>query len=142
MTITQNDLQTEVDELIRIGIEAGQVMPPSWIVNEIVGRHALIDGDDVDFYRLCAFGHVRDTVRRVLRDFKGDKPETPAQLRLPGYEHLQKAYLVEREDEQQIVPLSMCTRDELENKIAEYQSMAAGCLLHADELRRYLDSRQ
>ncbi len=133
----QTDLRAEVEELIHSGIDAGQPMQADWITHAVVERHPDLHGGDKDFYVTCAFGHVRNTVRQCLREWKGDGPNTPEQLKLPGYEHLQKAYLVDRENEQVIVPLPECTNGELMEKIGEYRRMADGCIKHADELERY-----
>jgi hypothetical protein len=141
MVKTQADLKAEVSELILSGIEAGQVMPAGWITEAIMEKHPIpvkVLGDHHDFYTLCGFAHVRDTVRQCLRAYKDDtSQEIPEQLKLPGYDDLQKAYLIERDEEQMIVPITQCTEEELNAKIAEYRRMAEGCLHHADELVRY-----
>jgi len=137
-SMNQSDIDREIDDLIQSNISVGVPINASWLTHAIIEKHPQVSGADVDFYQLCAFGHVRNTVRNCLRAWKGDSAETPEQLRLPGYDRLQKAYLIEREEEQVIVPIAECTYSELKAKIAEYRRMAEGCLTHADELERYL----
>jgi hypothetical protein len=139
---TRADLQNEVEELIYLGIEAGQTMPADWIIDEVVRRHPKIAGEDSDFYILCAFDAVREAVRKCLRAHKTESgAKTPEQLRFPGYDCLHKAYLIEHEDKQVIVPLSECTLDELQMKSKELRRMADGCVKHANEIDRYCDER-
>lgn len=133
MVKTQTDLQTEVDELIQVGIDHGQVMSANSIVQEVVERLS----DDPDFQILCTWAHVRDTVRACLRAYKDDPVQSDEQLRLPGYEFLQKAYLIDRDGEQKVVPLTKCTDEELQVKIIQYRRMSEGCIKHANELERY-----
>jgi hypothetical protein len=60
---------------------------------------------------------------------------------MDGFEHLQKAYPVERGDGREIVPVSQLTDLELEARAAEYDRMAEGCKKHALEIREYINSR-
>lgn len=137
MIQTQTDLQTEIIDFIHLGLEAGEVMRAEWITQEILSNHPNIAGADSDFYTLCAAHHVSSSVRHALNGFKGDPRGTPEQLKLPGYESLQKGYLMERDGERVIVPLKLCTDFELIGKVAEYRKMADGCVKHAIELERY-----
>lgn len=138
MITTQKDLSDEISQMIEEGIEAGLVMDPTWITDELVNRR---HSGDTAFYRLCAAAHVRDTVRKCLSDYK-DTPIGPTeQLRLPGFEFLQKAYLIERDKQQVIVPLNRCTNEELKQKIQTYKVMSEGCTKHAVELERYRQTR-
>ncbi len=137
MTSTQTDLLNEVRELVRAGIERGKVLTASLIADEIIRSHE----DDRDFIQLCIAGHVRVAVRKGLgMEFKRDS-EPDGQMLLPGYEHIRRAYLIERDDVQKIVPIEQIADEELEEKIREYRTMGKGCFAHADELERYLRKR-
>jgi hypothetical protein len=72
--------------------------------------------------------------------YKERRDETPEQLRFEDFDYLQKAYLIEREGEQTIVPLKNCTCTELTEKIAELRRMGDGCYKHADEIHRFMES--
>src|ERR1035441_2396476 len=138
----QEELTDEIQSLIEASLGAGVAVQAGWIASEIVRKHPDIRGADKDFYLNCARNHVRDTVRDVTRRYKDDpRTKPPGQLVLAGFEYVQKAYLVKREDEEFIVPVDQCTDKELDQKIAEYRSMAEGCSKHADELVRYKQKR-
>jgi hypothetical protein len=137
----QADLIDEIQTIVEVGISANRPTPASWLTNEVVASHPDIKGRDTDWYVLCAYEHVRDTVRQVLRQYKGEEPESPPQLLLPGFKRLQRAYLVERDGEQSVVPINQLSDREILAKIREYERMAIGCTEHAEELRRYREQR-
>ena len=141
--IKPSALLSEVDQVIRDRIEAKEVIPATWVTRVVVERHPHIRGQDADWYRFCAYETVRDAVRQCLRRLKPDpKGETDEQLLLPGFERLQKAYLVSRNEEQVGVPIELLTDDENGAKVTELRRMAAGCLEHAAELKRYHAERK
>lgn len=140
-TVTEADIVSEIRTLVEEGIEQGQVQRPALIVQAIVDEHPDITGDDKDFYLRCAYQHIRDAVRKVLSDYKAHPGPTNQQMKLDGFEYLQKAYLLEREDEQAIVPIEVMTNEEFLTKINEYRTMAEGCIKHHDELERYRQER-
>lgn len=133
----QSDIIEEVRAFIRDGIEAKRVQSSKWITQAIVENHSDIFGSDADFYLRCALEHVRDTVGNVIGKFKDAIAIINPQIVLDGFEHLQKAYLIERDSDSAIVPIDDCTLEEINAKIAEYEQMAAGCMAHAKELRTY-----
>lgn len=106
-------------------------------------RHRHIHGRDAGWYRLCAYDQVRDVVRQAFRRFKPDrKGETDKQLLLPGFERLQKRYLVSRQGQQMAVRIEQLSDDEAAAKVAELLGMAHGCTEHAKELKRYHAKRK
>jgi hypothetical protein len=133
------DLRTEVRAVIEEVLREGKPAEASWLTHNIVERHRSILGDDTDWYRACAYGHVRALVRLELGRYKAsDDTERDEQLVLPGFTYVQRAYLVRRDDEQMLVRIEQCTLDELWAKIADLRAMAAGCIDHARELERYI----
>lgn len=140
--LTANDIENEVAETIEGAIRDGKIAPAAWVTHTVVTSHDAIEGDDFDWYRVCAFTAVRDAVRRCLRRYKPDASvEADAQITLPGFDRLQKAYLVERDEDHVVVPTSQLVREEIVAKISELRIMGAGCFKHADELERYLNER-
>ncbi len=77
----------------------------------------------------------------VVRRYKPTAEVPEPQIILPGFERLQKAYSVERNDEPTIVPTAQLTDSEIRVKAVELRAMAAGCYQHADELERFLSER-
>lgn len=58
-----------------------------------------------------------------------------------AFEHLQKAYVVERNGEEVIVPVNQLSDEEIEAKIAELKKIGNEALGHADELSYYKNER-
>jgi len=138
---SQNDLANEIHELIATTVNNDQVVAAGWIAQAIFNKRQDITGGDADFYKAKAWDAVRADVRQALNRYKS-KPEEDQQLVLPGYRYLQKAYMVERNQEQAVVPISQMTDEEIIARVAEYQRMADGCMKHAEELMGYLSRRQ
>ena len=134
--MTQADLEKEVEALIVSRIEKKEPSPTGWVTHTIVGNHREIEGADKDWYLLNAYENVRNTALRVARRYKGG-PETQQEMQFPGYTRLQRAYTVERDGESAIIPTEQLSHEEIKAKIAELEAMAAGCIEHAEELRRY-----
>lgn len=136
----QHELYEEVSQEIDAAIQEGKPVNANWLTHFIVQRHSGIKGKDTEWYQLCAYEHVRDTVRQSIGRYRPEV-ETRRDVLLPGFEYLQNAYLVEREKEQVVVPINQLTNKEITSKITEYEKMADGCVKHADELRRYMRER-
>lgn len=136
-------LSEEIEEILLGRIENGECINKGWLVHEILLRHPLpSDLPDRDFTECCRKLAVADAVNKVNRRFKED-PGTVAQgsLPLPGFVYLQRAYSVERDGDNIIVPLSRLTAAEAAAKVALYRQFARGCDGHADELERYFADR-
>lgn len=135
--MTQSDLLEEIETLVLERIEEGLVTDTAVLARNIMDAHPDLRGQDAEFYELCAWRHVRVSIRMVLRDHKLIGREPSAQLLLPGFDHLQKAYAIGQEEEPKIVPIDKMSKEDLEAKAEELRQMAFGCLEHADELDRY-----
>ena len=141
--ISQKQLEEEIGTVIERAIDAKEVVPAMWLAQSVLKEWDRPDCADSDRWELCGYSHVRATVRRVIGKYTDatDLRSEP-QLTLEGFDRVQKVYLVKRDGEQCMVPTDQLTADEIGTKISELDTMAEGCKLHADELRRYLDSRQ
>jgi hypothetical protein len=141
----KESIYTEVRGLVEDRLASGVVIHADWLTSEIFQRHSDIEGNDVWFYQLCARSHVQEIVKRVVSKY-GDKDaesiaETDSQLVFPGFDHLRKGYLVERNGERVLVPVHMLTDGELEARATEYEHMAIGCRKHAAEIRKFVQVR-
>lgn len=142
MAYSMSDLEVEVSKKIDEKMTLGVRAPANWIAQEVMSDHPDVQGIDADFHTCCSFQAVRDCVRRVVKRYAPQATvEANRQIVLPGFERLQTHYLIERNDEQEIVPVQLCTDDELLEKAKEYDAMAIGCSLHAAEIRRYIEGR-
>lgn len=127
-------LYSKVRSIIDTRLDAGEIVALTWITHQIVADHDGIQGEDAEFYRLCAYDAIQRVAKRVLGKYEAST--TPdAQLIMDGFEHAQRAYPVERNGERVLVPTDLLTAEELEARASEYDRMAAGCRAHAKELR-------
>lgn len=138
--MSETSIYPEVRKIIADKIEAGEVVVIDWLTHEIIAGKDGIEGPDTEFYRVCAFIHVKDVVRRCVGKYDS-KPATDRQLTLPGFDHLQVAYTVMRHGDIVLVPVDQLTNEEIEARALEYEAMAEGCRAHARELRSYRRER-
>lgn len=134
-----SDLEKEVREIVEGG--GDDELPKALIVDKILAQKT--PESDADFFGLCARAHTEDAVRRFLNRYRGTAKAdiVDPQLILPGFERLQRFYLVERRDAQVLVPVEHLSDAELERKAVDYVAMGDGCHEHARELRRYVLAR-
>jgi hypothetical protein len=141
--MNQSDLEREVRTIIRERIDKGLLTNPDWVTDAVVSGHKEISGNDKDWYRLCAYAHIRGVARKVVQMYKaGPQSEIAEQLIMDGFRYLQRAYLVERRKKQTVIPTDRLTSAEIAAKIQELRAMGQGCFEHADELSNYLQERR
>ena len=142
MDVTQGQLEREIGEMVQRSILNNEPVQATWLTHAIVNRHCEISGDDTGWYRLCAYGHVRETVRRAVRKFQPGEPERNEDLfkeGVPGFKKVQPAYSVKRDGEYYIVPIQLLTFDEFTQKAEEMNRMIGGLQDHRDQILRYRD---
>lgn len=135
------DIQNLIARLVADKIDAGQVVNMQWATKEIIDTFSEIEGRDVDFYLITAKFYIADLVKRCIKKYETPDQTESGQIVMDGFEHLQKAYPIERKDGREIVPVAQMTDAELEARAAEYDKMAEGCKKHALEIREYINSR-
>jgi len=139
---SDRDLTQEISEVIESTLAEGNPTPAAWVANAVVQRHQRPDGADADFYLLCAHHHVRKLVQSALRRFNPSSDgSTDERLLLPGFERLQRFYLVTRDDDQVAVPIGQMSNGEIASKITELKAMSRGCMELADDLTKYRSNR-
>ncbi|HEY1242210.1 MAG TPA: hypothetical protein VGF16_16715 [Bryobacteraceae bacterium] len=136
--LSQKELLDEISDIVIKRIDEGLTTESIHLAEQIIGLHPIPGGPgDGDFYELCAYQHVRLSIRMVLRDYKLVSEKPDPQLVLPGFSYVQKAYAVERDEEPCIIPISKMSREQLLAKESELKQMADGCRKHAAELKRF-----
>ena len=138
--MSDTSVTAEVRKFIADKIANGETIVVDWLTHEIINSKGAIEGDDAEFYRVCAYKHIRDVVRACVGKYDA-KPITDEQLTLEGFEHLQVAYTGPRGDQIVLVPVNQLTDAELLDRAAEYDVMAKGCKSHAREIRSYVETR-
>lgn len=135
------DIQSLIARLVADKIDAGHVVNMQWATKEILDTYCDIEGRDVDFYKITAKFYIADLVKRCIKKYETPDQTASGQIVMDGFEHLQKAYPVDRGEGREIVPVSQLSDAELEDRAADYEKMAAGCIKHALEIRQYINSR-
>jgi len=142
------DLRRKVHDVVAASLAAGQRVNRGWVIHDILSRHPLMPLSDREFNLLCRRDAVGRAVRDVLATLKvqAEDPEEVAgkgTLPLPGFKHLQLGYPFKLADGSiEIVPLALMTPAQMLERAELYDRMAAGCIEHAAELRRYAASRR
>jgi hypothetical protein len=140
MAYSAGDLRREIHRFINAYLDAKRPVKWAGLVTDILNQHPLPLIPDHDFNVICRRVAVGECAREVLRDLKlaADDPVKVAGAgTLPGFEHLNRGYPVERDDEVVIVPIDQMTRAERVERARQYRKMARGCIAHARELERY-----
>lgn len=138
--MADTSIYPEVRKFIADKIANGEQVVVEWLTHEIIRKKADISGDDTDFYRVCAYTHVKDVVKRCVGKYDA-VCKADDQLVLDGFEHLQVAYTVNRKGIVVLVPVDQLSDEEIEARAVEYEQMALGCIAHAKELRSYAMKR-
>lgn len=129
MNYSTEQLTGEVEQLFNESVASGRSIHVDWLANAVIAQHQSVEGDDKDFYVLCAWAHVKTAIRNIVRKSKptdtglSDIP----QLILPGFDRLQTHYHIERDGEICVIRIDELTDEEIEYKITEYEAMAEGC---------------
>jgi len=135
-------IHTEVSKFIADKINSGAILRVDWITTELMQQRSGIGGSDLAFYKTCTRAHLQGVVNKCIGKYDAEaKDQREDQIVLAGFEHLQRAYTVQRDNATVLVPVDKCTSVELLRRAAEYDDMAEGCRRHAIELRSFVKSR-
>jgi hypothetical protein len=140
-------LRAEIAAFVGEQDHLGNEIVPDWIAHAVCNNHntGLADDESADFWRQSGYRTVRAATGEYLRrwyDPQAAIEELRAgQLTLPGFDHVQRHYIVERDGDNKAIPVGSMTDEEIEGKIAHMISVSSTLLAHADELRRYLLGR-
>lgn len=135
------EVTREIRNIVQDRIDSGVIVRVEWLTTEIMSMKSDIGGSDADFYIACGIDFIKNTVKRVIGGY-APKPEQNEQIVMDGFDYLQKAYTVTRDDQITLVPVTMLTDDELEMRALEYEAMSKGCIAHAKEIRSFIMGRE
>lgn len=140
--MTNTELQIIAHDLIAARIAKGDVIKMEWAVEQLIKERGPIDGEGAEFYELCAREYVYRIMKRVVDDYDASTrgADTP-QMILAGFEHLQKAYTVERNNLRVLVPVDLLTDEELWQRAEQYDKLSVGLKDHANEIRQFISER-
>lgn len=142
--MTHADIEKAASEIISQKIEDNEIVEMSWAVRELIGSMGEIIGDGADFHVLCADFYAWRVVKKMVKKFDAVTTAVSAgmQMNLDGFEHMQAAYTVKRDDAIKLVPVSLMTYEEREERAKLYENFAAGLGQHAKELRAYNETQK
>lgn len=153
---TPDDLNGEIDKQIDAAHDRDQPAHPGWITHAICRTHVkglACDADqsealeplDVAYWRYGGYTNTRHAVTARINQRERERgSDTHAGERepfLPGYEFLQRRYVIVREGEYVEVDTDKMTVEELLAKAEQYDANATTMSRHAEELRRYAAQR-
>ena len=136
----EQNIRSEMHKIAQERIDAGLITGLDEIVHGVLDGRSNIDGGDAPFYRVHTFQDLKRIAKSVVGKYE-TKETTADELLLPGFKHLCKAYPMMRDNAVVIVPVDMCSDDELLARAAQLDDMAKGCMAHALEIREYLIAR-
>jgi hypothetical protein len=141
MRYTKENFTAEIKKIVDDRLTRGHPVNPMWVVHAFLKSHPLPDDFAEGFWEFAGPAYAREHVRDAIKRYE-PRPEKDESLSLPGFEFLQRAYSIKRDDEQVIVPIDQLNDAEIEDKAVEYEHMGDGCYQHADELRQYRRNRR
>jgi hypothetical protein len=129
-------LRQEIHHIIKTRVDGGVIIRPAWLTTEVMATRNDIQGEDAPLYITLAY----DTLGRMVKECIGKyepSDKTDRQTQLPGFEHLQKAYPIVRDQERVLVPTDQLTDEEIDARCEDLEAMSRGCIAHAEEFRTF-----
>lgn len=132
-------IKAAIRKMVQDTVDSGAIGHVQFFTAKIMSDRADIQGEDADFYTICARETIVGMVKSAVQKYEKPQAETPI---LDGFEHLRTAYPVHRGGDHLLVPVHLCTDEELEARAAEYDAYADGVRKHAKEIRAYISARR
>lgn len=140
--LNDDSIYADVRRFVSDLVDSGAETPIDWITSSFLNSRGQIAGDGEALYRYCTRAHVNRIVKRVVGKYGVEaRAIQDQQIVLEGFEHLQRAYTVSRDEKIILVPVNKCTDNELLLRAEDYEKQARGCRLHARELRSFVKAR-
>ena len=140
--MNEESIYSEIRKHVANLVDAGAVTPVDWIAKDFLDKRSDISGGDAAMYRVCTKAHIQRIVKKVVGKYDVEARATQdAQILLEGFEQLQRAYTVTRDEKVVLVPVYKLTDAEILTRADEYDRMAKGCRRHARELRDFVSNR-
>jgi hypothetical protein len=100
------EIKSEIRKIVNDTIEAGAIGNVQLFTAKVMAAHDGIEGEDADFYLICAREVVVSEVKKAIGKYDAPDAETPL---MAGFEHLRTAYPVHRGGDHLLVPVHLCT---------------------------------
>jgi len=141
--MTPKDIEAAAAELITSKIKNNEIVEMSWAVRELISSMGEITGDGSDFHFICADYYAWRVVKKAIGKYdisteglSGNQPN------LDGFEHMQAGYTMKRGKKISLIPVSLLSDEELDERADVYETLSSGLLQHAKELRDFVKLRR
>lgn len=140
--LNEDSIHSEIRKYVSDLVDSGVVSRVEWITDNFLNSCGTISGDGTAIYRYCTRQHVHRIVKKVVGKYAVEaRAVQDENVSLPGFEYLQRAYTMQRDNHIDLVPIEKCRDEELLARAVEYDQQARGCRAHARELRSFVKSR-
>lgn len=127
----------ETTDSVLLAYDRSRPLPVREVVRQVVAT--CFPGSEADpGISYCVWMTVRRLVSRsVTRRFKDPNTGDARQMRFPGFDHLQRAYIVGSGDDSQVVPVELMTAEQLDEMAQYLEAQGYAKFDHAQEIRKY-----
>lgn len=132
----------EIAALVSAWVDTGKDLVPAFITKALVDRH--IGGlaranEHTPFFEHYTYKGVRQHVGTYISNLYDDKDAEDDQVQrtLPGFEFLQRRYIVKRGHDEIAVAVEHMTSAERQAKAQMLRRRGKACYAHADEMDRF-----
>ena len=129
--------------------KAGKALHPTWISHAICKKHkaGLVSGSKhALFWEHCTYKQCRQDTSRFITKHYGDNSgaddREDRQPVFPGFEHVQRRYVVKRDGDEVAVLAEDLTDDEIDARALLLRRRGKSCEAHAKELIRFKSWRR
>lgn len=132
-------ITADIRKMVQDTVEGGAVGHVQFFTIKAMNDFGEIEGEGADLYTVCARETVVGIVKSVVKKYETHQSDAPT---LQGFEHLRTAYTVHRGGEHLLVPVHLCTDEELQDRASEFTSAAKALRKHAKEIMDYIQHRR
>jgi hypothetical protein len=137
MSYSGKDLTGEIAAAVERRFSRGERISATAVSLEVIAGHVPEFAVGADFACHCAWEATRKAAGAYLvRQFK-DADGKIEQLRFPGYQYVQLAYVVSDDDDDVAIPIDELTAKELDKIIGRIEKESQSKAAHARELRSF-----
>lgn len=129
---------SDIRKMVQDTVDSGTIGHFQFFVERVLQENSEIYGNDSAFYQVCAREVVSKLVKSAITKYEVKGSSAPT---LHGFEHLQTAYPMMRNGDHVLVPIELCSDDELLVRSDEYEATANTIIRHAIEIRAYVMAR-
>lgn len=139
---SESKFELEIATTVAQWDKAGKELVPAFITHEIITKHEAglaRTNEHTEFFRHFAYQGLRKDVGAYISKVFGDTDDERKQLEmvLPGFEHIQRRYVIKRKGEDVAVHPNDMTDDEIDAREQLLRRRGRACFAHADELSRF-----